>query len=1091
MRFILFMTRGMSLTAWEDNGSLERELALYAALAREGWKITFVSWGDARDKAIAERYPWLTVCVNSRGLPPERYERLMPLLHAREFALADVIKSNQVNGADCALRCARLWRKPFVARCGYLWSQNSRDSAKADLPHALDLERDVFSRCDYGIVTTEAMRACIKDTYGVTGDNICVIPNYITSSWFEAPLPEQTAAAKAMVTHLGRLAEEKNCFALIDACVGLPVILRFIGDGPLKEELCRYAQAKGVEAEFTGTAPSAALPRLLGESAVVALVSHYEGHPKALIEAMARGCAVLGTRVRGIEPCIEDGVTGLLCETDAASIRTALERLLADPGLRRRLGEAARRAARRCHVDAVAREELALYARLPKLSRLDKALSAVHLAPRAIRKGVKKLWAMAAHRAQKLRATLSAKMKEKARVTLMRLVHRHLRDASAAEALRFLFDLESGLSHLEGHNSAAYEEITTSSIMRHVRWRLRDASAADALRYLFDLESRLYHLEGQYSAPHDEMTARSIMGHVHSRLGDASAADALRLLFNLESRLYPLEGQYSVAYDGGVHTEHRHTRYHDFFVRQLRPGERVLDIGCGNGFLAYDMAVKAGAMVTGIDLNEDNIAAARERHSHPRVRFACGDALQALPEESFDTVVLSNVLEHLLGRAAFLRRIREQLRPGRFLLRVPLFERDWRVPLKKELGVEWRLDPTHETEYTREQFLCELARAGLFVEHEESRWGEIWCVASDAVPAPKTAPAQPRITVLMSVHNGEAYLETAVNSILRQTCGDFLFLILDDASTDATAHILADFAARDARICIITNAEKLGLTASLNKGLRLVETPYVARMDADDISLPERLAHQLEHMEAHPELAACGCLWGFFDEDDPEERLVPQEAPISAAAVRGFTTCRAPGLSHPAAFARTASLRGVAGYREVFTAAQDYDLWLRLLEVGELDNLPLLLHFYRRHSGTVSCSRVTEQALCHVLAMMSAECRRAGQPDLMASGPVSLETLVRHLDPTQPSFLTWLWLLVTRPIDNAGPLLQEAIHTLETDALGVGTRADAARRLLQDFESYSQYATIEEKIRAAYITGMNTPEFADCPSVSPTGRGQE
>lgn len=1003
MRLILFMTRGMSLAAWEDNGSLERELALYAALARSGWKISVISWGDGRDKAIAKRYPWLTACVNSRGLSPERYERLMPLLHARELALADVIKSNQVNGADCALRCARLWRKPFVARCGYLWSQNSRDAGKEDLPHALEIEGDVFSRCYYGVVTTEAMRAYIKDTYGVAGERLCVIPNYIPSAWFEPLRPVQAPAAKAVVTHLGRLAEEKNCFALIDACAGLPVTLRFIGDGPLKEELRQRAQARGVAAEFPGTVPSARLPELLGESAVVALVSHYEGHPKALIEAMARGCAVLGTRVRGIEPCIEDGVTGLLCETDASSIHAALKRLLADPGLRRRLGEAARHAALRYHVDAVAREELALYARLPRLSPLHKALSAGRLVLRALPKGAKKLRAMAGQRARRLRAITEA----------------------GANRLRAL---PVKAKTLRGTLSAKAQGKVTGAIMRLVHWRLRRATPAEALRFLFDLESRLY----------------------------------------------PLEGGYSVAYDGGVHTKHRHTRYHDFFVRQLRAGERVLDISCGNGFLAYDMAAKGGAMVTGIDLNPDNIVVARARHTHPNVRFACGDALEALPEERFDTVVLSNVLEHLPGRAAFLRRIREQLRPGRFLLRVPLFERDWRVPLKKELGVEWRLDPTHETEYTREQFLCELARAGLFVEHEETRWSEIWCVASDAAPAVKTAPAAPRVTVLMSVHNGEAYLETAVNSILRQTYGDFLFLIIDDASTDATAGMLADFAARDARIRIITNTEKLGLTASLNKGLRLVETPYVARMDADDLSLPERLAQQLEHMDANPELAGCGCLWGFFDEDDPEGRLTPQEVPTSATEVRRFTTRRAPCISHPAAFVRTAAVRAVGGYREEFTAAQDYDLWLRLLERGELDNLPRLLLFYRRHSGTVSCSRVAEQAVCHVLAMMSAECRRASVPDIMAKLPASMETLERHLDPAQPSFLTWLWLLVTRPIDPSGQALQRALRILERDAAGEGPGAEAAQKLLERLRADEQHPSLAKNIIDEYDSLYNT-----------------
>jgi 2-polyprenyl-3-methyl-5-hydroxy-6-metoxy-1,4-benzoquinol methylase len=103
-----------------------------------------------------------------------------------------------------------------------------------------------------------------------------------------------------------------------------------------------------------------------------------------------------------------------------------------------------------------------------------------------------------------------------------------------------------------------------------------------------------------------------------------------------------------------------------------------------------------------------------------------GNALQALPDETFDVVILSNVLEHLPERAAFLRHVQESLQPARLLVRVPLFERDWRVPLKREVGVEWRLDPTHQTEYTQESFAEEISAAGLEIAHQEVRWGELW-----------------------------------------------------------------------------------------------------------------------------------------------------------------------------------------------------------------------------------------------------------------------------------------------------------------------------------------------------------------------------
>ncbi len=216
---------------------------------------------------------------------------------------------------------------------------------------------------------------------------------------------------------------------------------------------------------------------------------------------------------------------------------------------------------------------------------------------------------------------------------------------------------------------------------------------------------------------------------VARRVASLRPDEALRFLFRLDVMLYPFQGQKAIEYDGGIHTKHRHMRYHDFFVGRIRDGEKVLDLGCGVGAVAHDVAEKTGNYVVGIDLDPNNIAEARRQYGHPKVEYRVGDVRAGFGDESFDVVVLSNVLEHLSDRPAFLRRVQEAARPSRFLIRVPLFERDWRVPLKKELGVEWRLDPTHETEHTLESFNDEISAAGLVVSYKEVRWGEIWAEA--------------------------------------------------------------------------------------------------------------------------------------------------------------------------------------------------------------------------------------------------------------------------------------------------------------------------------------------------------------------------
>lgn len=213
----------------------------------------------------------------------------------------------------------------------------------------------------------------------------------------------------------------------------------------------------------------------------------------------------------------------------------------------------------------------------------------------------------------------------------------------------------------------------------------------------------------------------------HDRYRSLSPEEGARFLMDLDVRLYHHHGMAASRYGSGTHTKHRHTGYHEFFVERIPEGSTVVDIGCGKGELAHDVASRCGASVTGIDLVEKNIATASERHSHPDLTYTVGDATQDLPRGQFDTVILSNVLEHIEHRPEFLKKIRDALSPSRWLIRVPLFERDWRVPLKKELGVDWRLDPTHFTEYTVESFRAEMDEIGLEIVELQIHWGEIWC----------------------------------------------------------------------------------------------------------------------------------------------------------------------------------------------------------------------------------------------------------------------------------------------------------------------------------------------------------------------------
>jgi 2-polyprenyl-3-methyl-5-hydroxy-6-metoxy-1,4-benzoquinol methylase len=200
----------------------------------------------------------------------------------------------------------------------------------------------------------------------------------------------------------------------------------------------------------------------------------------------------------------------------------------------------------------------------------------------------------------------------------------------------------------------------------------------------------------------------------------------LRMLMRLHNACYNSISRFAVAAEGGIHPKHRLMNYHAFFTDNVNMRDTVLDIGCGNGFLSYDVAQKA-KHVTAIDLSQDNIASARRDFNRDNINYIYGDACQFMFTDKFDVVILSNVLEHIEDRVDFLLRIRELA--AKLLIRVPMVNRDWLTYYKRELGVESRLDLTHQTEYTLESLKAELDRAGLMIEKTSIQFGEIWAIA--------------------------------------------------------------------------------------------------------------------------------------------------------------------------------------------------------------------------------------------------------------------------------------------------------------------------------------------------------------------------
>jgi 2-polyprenyl-3-methyl-5-hydroxy-6-metoxy-1,4-benzoquinol methylase len=212
------------------------------------------------------------------------------------------------------------------------------------------------------------------------------------------------------------------------------------------------------------------------------------------------------------------------------------------------------------------------------------------------------------------------------------------------------------------------------------------------------------------------------------------APNALRLVMRAHNTLYDLSGSLAIVANGGKHPKHRLLRYQEWFCDRIEPDWVVIDVGSNTGSMAALLAGKA-RYVYGIEIMPGLADTARRAHVADNLEFLTGDAttFDYSRCRSVDCVTLSNVLEHIRDRVDFIVMLRQRL-PWRdpncctFLIRVPTIERDWIALYKKEFGIEYRLDRTHEIEHTQAQFFEEIQAAGLVIGHFEVRFGEFYAV---------------------------------------------------------------------------------------------------------------------------------------------------------------------------------------------------------------------------------------------------------------------------------------------------------------------------------------------------------------------------
>jgi hypothetical protein len=234
----------------------------------------------------------------------------------------------------------------------------------------------------------------------------------------------------------------------------------------------------------------------------------------------------------------------------------------------------------------------------------------------------------------------------------------------------------------------------------------------------------------------------------------------------------------------------------------------------------------------------------------------------------------------------------------------------------------------------------------------------------------------PRVSVVMPVFDGETYIAEAIESVLGQTLEELELVVVDDGSHDTSRAIIERFAGTDSRVRLVINEKNLGISAALNIGWRLAHGHYIARVDADDVALPDRLSRQVEFLDAHPSVAMVGAALITIDSTGHRGSIVrfPTDSRVIHSTLPHHNC-----IAHPTAMLRRSALDEVGGYR--FDCVEDYDLWLRLSERFKLANLSEPLVLYRIHAGQLSLHALETRERPRLAVRDSARARRASRED--------------------------------------------------------------------------------------------------------------
>ncbi|MCC6152593.1 MAG: glycosyltransferase [Candidatus Hydrogenedentes bacterium] len=259
----------------------------------------------------------------------------------------------------------------------------------------------------------------------------------------------------------------------------------------------------------------------------------------------------------------------------------------------------------------------------------------------------------------------------------------------------------------------------------------------------------------------------------------------------------------------------------------------------------------------------------------------------------------------------------------------------------------------------------------------------------------------PLISVITPVYNNAQYMREALDSIFNQSLGDFEYILINDGSTDNSLEVLEEYARKDARVRIGSHGNR-GYIAALNEGLDMARAEFIARMDADDVSLPDRFEKQVAFLRANPDCVVVGGRVLLIDSEGAPLREMCDEASheaIDAAHLAG----RGGTIVHPAMMARRSAIEMIGRYSNEYPWAEDLDFFLRLAEVGRVANLPDIILRYRQHLTSIGYAKSEQQQKSTIACIRDTHIRR-GLPV-----PAELENRTITVPSIGQSYRKWAW----------------------------------------------------------------------------------